>query len=98
MKINGLSRQALCTLSFYIWNMCGHHIPQSALKIPDLGHFSFPVAPEVISPLRLCVCVLPTRACTSVQIDWESECLQPSAKTGTGAAEKLMFIDSQMFK
>lgn len=45
----------LCTLSFYIWNMRSHHIHWSVLKIPGLGNFSFPVADEVISLVRLCV-------------------------------------------
>jgi len=49
-----------CTLSFCIWNMHSHHVPWSVLKIPGLGHFSFPIAVEVISVLRLCVCMLQT--------------------------------------
>lgn len=82
--------KVLCTLSFYIWNMHSHHIPQSVPKIPDLGRFSFPVAIGVISPLRLCVTnKSSTSICTSVQTDWgNSECRQPSATTSFGTTEK----------
>lgn len=49
-----------CAFSFYIRNTRSHRIPRSMLKISGLGHFSFPIAVEVRSQLRLCICMLPT--------------------------------------
>lgn len=101
MKINWLlgHLKYRARFSFYIWNMRGLRISWSVQKIPDLGHFSFPIATEVISPLRLCICVLPTRAAPRSAPQHRLTVGRASASSPPRQLKNTkVFINSQTFK
>lgn len=90
-KLSFRTPKALCTLPF----LCGICAATAYQKVCWKSQIwaTFPIATEVISPLKLCICVLPTRAAPrpapQCRTDrGESEHLQPSTTTGSGTTDK----------